>query len=264
MSQNTAVASIDFFNQPTGADIIALTSYRKGSLQDEESIDHHEFVARLVHELRTPLACISGVVSLLEDGLLGELNGNGNKVVAQTKQVCKRMSRLIDDMLDIEKIRAGKFSLACKSISLEGLLNTVVESLRPIAGKREIIVEANDLQFWADEERISQVLFNLLSNAIKNTNDGSTIKLRAQKVGGNMVKIKVIDKGCGIPADKINKIFDAFEQVQCAATKSKGGTGLGLAIAKSIITEHGGKIGANSRLGKGSTFWFTLPAEKHQ
>ena len=235
-----------------------LLSVRKVSAQEEFSRKHRDFIAQLVHELKTPLASLTGVMSMLEEGILGQLNLQGSKTTARIKQTCKRMAKLLDEMLDLERLQAGKFTLECKSVSLHSVLKSVVESARPLAENRRITFAVpRGLSCIADEDRLIQVALNLLSNAIKNSPDCSSITVRAEQLGSG-VRISVEDQGRGIPEAKISRIFEVFEQVDIRDSKN-GGTGLGLAICKAIVQEHGGQIGVCSQLGKGCRFWFTLP-----
>ena len=219
-----------------------------------------EFIAMVTHDIRTPLSSVAGILALLEEGVLGQLTDHGRGTIGRVKSTCNRLLRLINDLLDLEKIHAGKFALECKDTSIKHAIDQAAENLLPLADERKISlqVDSAELQCWADEDRLVQVLVNLISNSIKYSPDNSTIRICSEDADKN-IKVSVIDKGRGIPADKINKVFSQFEQVDISDAKKKGGTGLGLAICEAIVKEHGGDIGVTSTLGEGSRFWFTLP-----
>lgn len=221
-----------------------------------------EFIAMVTHDIRTPLASVHGILALLEEGILGQLTDQGRATTRRVKATCNRLLRLINDLLDLEKIHAGKFTLECKEASIKQAIDNSVENLIALADERKITfdVQASDFKCWADEDRIVQVVVNLLSNAIKYSPDDASIKVVTEDLGKS-IKVSVIDKGRGIPADKIHKVFSQFEQVDISDAKQKGGTGLGLSICQAIVNEHGGEIGVTSTFGAGSCFWFTLPKE---
>lgn len=228
----------------------------------EEELEQlkREFIAMVTHDIRTPLASVHGILALLEEGVLGQLTEQGRDTTRRVKSTCQRLLRLINDLLDLEKINAGKFTLELAEFSMKHAVDQAVENLLPLADERRIKFDLDlpDANCFADEDRLVQVLVNLLSNAIKYSPDDSTIYVRAEELKDEL-KLTVKDQGRGIPADKISKVFSQFEQVEIADAKQRGGTGLGLAICQAIISEHKGKIGVESQLGEGSTFWFTIP-----
>jgi PAS domain S-box-containing protein len=221
-----------------------------------------EFVAMVTHDIRTPLASVSGILALLERGLLGQLTEQGCVTTRNLKSTCNRLVRLLNDLLDLERIQSGKFMLEASQTSLKCAIAAAVEDLLPPAADRNITFEVpdSDITCWADQDRLVQVLVNLLSNAIKYSPDSSSITVLCEDLG-TTVKLSVVDKGRGIPADKISKIFNRFEQVEIADAKQKGGSGLGLAICQAIVQEHGGEIGVESTYGEGSCVWFTIPRQ---
>jgi signal transduction histidine kinase len=162
--------------------------------------------------------------------------------------------------LDVARIEAGKIALELSECDLDSIVSRSVSSVSPLAsGKNiEILIPTLATTFTGDEERLIQVLVNLLSNAVKYSEPGSTIAIEAELLSDSL-KLSVADTGCGIPEESRNRIFDRFEQVSTADRKEKGGAGLGLAICKMIVEAHKGKIGVESEVGKGSTFWFSLP-----
>ncbi len=228
--------------------------------QEELERMKSEFIAMLTHDLKTPLTSIHGILALLEEGVLGRLSEQGVEMTKRVRITCKRLLRLINDMLDLEKINAGKFSLECKDVDAAFVVGQSVETIQNLAAERKISIKTNStpVTCWGDDDRLIQVLVNLLSNAIKYSPENAVIEVLSEEQS-DAVKFSVFDHGRGIPADKVGRVFERFEQVEVADAKKKGGTGLGLAICQAIVTEHGGNIGANSQLGEGSCFWFTIP-----
>lgn len=223
-----------------------------------------EFIAMVTHDIRTPLGSVVGILTLLEEGIIGQLTAQGERTIGRVRATCNRLLRLINDMLDLEKIHAGKFSLELKDMSVQQAVEQAMENMLPLAEAKKLsfAVDVPELTCWADEDRIVQVLVNLISNAIKYSEENQTISLSAGETitdKQEFVKIIVQDQGRGIPADKISKVFSQFEQVEISDAKKKGGTGLGLAICQAIVHEHKGEIGLDSILSEGSSFWFTLP-----
>ena len=219
-----------------------------------------EFMAMVTHEVRTPISSVYGIVALLEAGALGELTEKGVELTRGVKATCKRVLRLVGDLLDIEKIQAGKFELAQKDVSLRYALETSFDNVKSLAMEKkiEILLPQTELCCWADEDRLVQVIVNLLGNAIKYSPENSKIEVTVEDLGG-LLKVLVRDEGRGIPDEKLGKIFGRYEQVDLADSKKMGGSGLGLAISKAIILEHKGDIGVESKFGEGSTFWFKIP-----
>ncbi len=219
-----------------------------------------EFVAMVTHDIRTPLASTRNVFDLLEAGLLGSLNEKGHAVAKRIRASCDQTLRLLNDLLDLEKMQAGKFSLEYKCFSIPSMLRRSVDLVQALAEQRNIKIELKsaDIECRADEDRLVQVVVNLLSNAIKYSPDDVPIKLSGEFVD-KAILISVSDLGRGIPEDKVDKIFSRYEQVEIDDSKTKGGVGLGLAICESIVREHKGEIGVKSNAGEGSCFWFKIP-----
>jgi signal transduction histidine kinase len=174
-----------------------------------------------------------------------------------------RLVRLVNDILDLERISSGKTELHWGMCSAEDLLRRAagVQQARAPRPNIRIFFAANGVIVWADPDRILQTLNNLLSNAIKFSPPGSEIHLTARYLDDGEAQIEVRDQGPGIPADKLEHIFDRFQQGDASDSRAMGGTGLGLAICRSIITQHGGRIWATSVEGEGTTFHFTLPTK---
>ncbi len=227
-----------------------------------------ELVSIVSHELRTPLLSVSSALELFEGGVMGPISDKGKHRLGIAQEETTRLIRLINDLLDIEKMEAGKFVLDFSEVKISELIEIAKASLAQLAEARQIKIETkifdDSASLNADLDRISQVLINLLSNAIKYSPDGGIIEIVAEALNSGKpgIKLKVIDHGRGIPEDLCRKIFDRFVQVDQSDATEKGGSGLGLAISKAIVEQHGGRIGVDSQPGAGSSFWFTLPASK--
>ncbi len=218
-----------------------------------------ELVAMVSHDLRTPLTSVQAALTLLEAGVYGELSDKARKEVTVAESNTTRLINLINDLLDIEKMEAGKLAMNCQNIPLAPVLEKSFEAVMAFADqhKVEMDVPGTDLQVYGDSDRLVQVLVNLLSNAIKFSPPNSTVTITVEATSG-WVTVKVIDHGRGIPAGFRKAIFERFQQVEPGDASEKKGTGLGLPICKAIIEGHGGLIGVESEEGKGSTFWFRL------
>jgi signal transduction histidine kinase len=220
-----------------------------------------EIVAMVSHDLRTPLCSISGVLTLLGEGVLGPLSDKAQRQVSLAEKSTNRLIKLINDLLDAEKLEAGKLQVVPRQLQLAPLIEQSVNSVETLARERAINLQINagDLPVFVDGDRFVQVLVNLLSNTIKFSPDGSTVKIDARLLDSD-VEIAVTDEGRGVPPEFVDKIFQRFEQVDQADEAERKGSGLGLPICKAIVELHGGKIGVTSAPGKGSKFWFTVPA----
>lgn len=222
-----------------------------------------QFLSILSHELRTPINAIMGFGSILVDGLVGELQPAQQNYVVRMLTGAERLLGLVNDLLDMSRIQAGKFSVSPEPMVLASVVAEVLTSLGPLATRRSQVLTsmmAPDLgEIEADVQRVSQVLTNLVGNAIKFTPEGGAVTVRAERREGG-IYCAVTDTGIGISATNQEKLFHAFSQVDMSNTRHVGGTGLGLSISKSLIEAHGGEVGVQSEPGRGSTFWFTLPA----
>jgi len=218
-----------------------------------------ELVAMVSHDLRTPLTSVRAALTLLSDGVYGELPASGQEQVEAAERSADRLIKLINNLLDIEKLDSTPLKL--ESCSLNQIVGAAIDSSQSFAQSKDLTITRNtgDITLAADGERLTQVLVNLLSNAIKFSPRNTTIALTASQ-SGNWVEVKVKDSGRGIPKGLEEKIFERFQQVEATDGNDQEGSGLGLAICKAIVQQHGGQIGVVSSPDKGSEFWFRLPA----
>jgi PAS domain S-box-containing protein len=219
-----------------------------------------EFISIVSHELRTPLTSIHGSLEMLTSGLLDNQPAKSKRLLEIAVDSTDRLMRLVNDILDIEQIESGNVQITKAIWVVSDLMQKAIDVVEPLADKAGITLIASDIssQVWVDADRLIQTFTNLLDNAIKFSPKGSTIWFSATKRTGQVL-FQVRDCGRGIPADKLEIIFERFQQVDVSDTRNGEGTGLGLAICRSIIQQHGGQIWVESVLGKGSTFSFILP-----
>jgi PAS domain S-box-containing protein len=220
-----------------------------------------EFVSVVSHELRTPLTSIRGSLGLMQGGVLGEMSDEAQEMLAIAISNADRLVRLINDILDAERLESGKAPIKMKQVELAQVMRQIQELLVPAAGEAGVALRVEPLaaSLYADPDRVIQTLVNLVGNAIKFSSEGTTVTVSGERLG-DRVRIAVRDQGPGIPADQRASIFDRFAQVESGATRSKGGSGLGLAIARGIVEQHGGRIWVESPPEGGSVFLFELPA----
>ena len=239
------------------------TIARDISLRKEADRRIGEFYSTVSHELRTPLTSIRASLGLLEGGVAGQIDEEALQLVEIARSESDRLIRLINDILDLRKIESGKLELKFKSVRLNDLINSVLESMRAMADEHKVKITTQcdaDQLIVLDRDRIVQVLANLISNAIKFSPRGETVIVSVEPINDKeCVRFSVTDKGSGIRADQMHRLFGKFQQLDSSDTRAKGGTGLGLAICKAILEQHGGSIGVESEPGHGSSFWFELP-----
>ncbi len=240
-----------------------------------------EFISIVSHELRTPLTPIKNALSILSSGRCGTLGENAVKFIDMAKRNVENLTSIINDILDINKIEAGKMDFNYKLMNIHSVIETVRNNFDCVAKEHEIIFnseEAADLpEIYADSQRLGQVLTNLVSNAIKFTPRGKSITIKSElkdakditansyfeqelkSLSGNYIVVSVEDEGIGIKGENMLKAFDKFTQIENSLSRKVGGTGLGLPIAKQLIKAHKGTIWCESEENKGSSFYFALP-----
>jgi PAS domain S-box-containing protein len=226
----------------------------------------NEFVSVVSHELRTPMTSIQGGLNLLVKGLVKLDSEKGKRIIQIASENAERLVRLVNDILDLERLQSGKINLVKQKVEAGELLSKAADLMQLMIQKAEInlSVSTQSMELLVDQDRIIQVLTNLLSNAIKFSPPGSTVWMTVEKIPAKDTEaasalFKVQDQGRGIPADKIEAIFERFHQVDASDSRKQGGTGLGLAICRSIVEQHNGQIWVESTLGLGSSFYVKLP-----
>ncbi|MFA5157318.1 MAG: ATP-binding protein [Candidatus Omnitrophota bacterium] len=226
----------------------------------------NDFVSLVSHELRTPLAAMKGAAENLLEGITGSLNQSQNECLLLIERNIDRLNRLISELLDISRIEAGRIQLNKQQLDIAALASDAIGFLQKIAEEKGIKLSSSFTaglpRIQADADRITQVITNLVGNALKFTLSGGSINVNIFREG-DFIQTDVIDTGSGIPTADLEKIFDKFYQVSRPGAKALvKGTGLGLSISKGIVEKHGGKIWAESELGKGSKLSFTLPIKE--
>jgi two-component system phosphate regulon sensor histidine kinase PhoR len=227
----------------------------------ELEIIRQDFVANVSHELRTPLTTIKGYAETLLEGALKE------EVAFQFVQVIKRhtdrLTKIVEDLLMLSKIESKEFQLKIEFISLPDFINDVIDFVKEAAEKKEISISQSKITssqaVGADRNYLEQIFINLLDNAIKYTHEKGRITISVTEMDPREIRFSIEDNGIGIPKEDIPRIFERFYRVDKGRSKELGGTGLGLSIVKHLVQAHGGKVWAESQLGRGSTFYFTLP-----
>jgi len=221
-----------------------------------------EFVSTVSHELRTPLTSIRGALGLLSSGLLGPVAEKGQRMLEIAVANTDRLVRLINDILDLERIESGKVELTRGLIDAQSVVNQAREGLQSIADQEgiRIVVEPHAGTLWGDSDRLIQTLTNLIGNAIKFSPANTTVTLSGT-AGETEFTFCVADEGRGIPEENLSSVFQRFNQVDASDSRTRGGSGLGLAICQSIVTAHGGRIWAEKNEPAGTRVQFTIPLE---
>jgi signal transduction histidine kinase len=226
-----------------------------------------EFLASMSHELRTPINALLGYTSLMRDRIYGELTPRQEEALQRMYSASQHLLELVNDVLDLAKIEAGKMPVNIESVALDMLIRELSLTIDPMVRRKnlefELDVSPELPVLETDRTKIKQILLNLLSNAVKFTHEGSIV-LRAMPVGGGGVSIEVRDSGIGIAPDDMGKIFEDFRQVDQSSTREYGGTGLGLSITKKLLNLLGGTISVDSEAGVGSTFFVWLPLRSRE
>ncbi len=245
--------------QPRGAVVVFRDITERRDVERMKS----EFLSVVSHELRTPLTAIRGTLGLLAGGAVGELSPRVEAMVTVASESSERLTRLINDLLDMERIGSGGSEMELTEADAGDLVRAAAQEMRGAGVERDITLEVGPCggRVLGDEDQIMQTLSNLLGNAIKFSDPGGVVVVSAHAADGHVV-FRVRDEGRGIPSSKLALIFEPFAQVDSSDAREKGGTGLGLAICRAIVERHGGRIWAESRAGAGTTMLFTLPASE--
>lgn len=224
------------------------------------------FVSIVSHELRTPMTSIKGYVENMLDGLTGALTEKQVHYLSRVKHNAERLTRMINDLLDLSRIEAGRVELNLGPVPVRDLTAEVVEAFQPIAQQKRLRLlaqhEGETAEIRADRDKLLQILTNLIQNAFKFTQDGGEIRVETRGVGEGYVEFCVADTGCGIPAHELSRVFERFYRGESVQAEQRG-AGLGLAITKSLVELHGGQIWVESTVGQGSRFHFTIPLDSH-
>jgi len=253
LSQVSYELRITEFKQIQAALVVA----KEDAERSNKFKDH--FLSTMSHELRTPLNAVLGFSDLLTDERYGQLNDRQRRYVNHIHAGGQHLLRLVNDILDLSKIQAGRLQLAIESVRVNTALSEVADALRPLAQKKsQVLIQhaSPDLGVRVDATRFKQMLMNLLGNAIKFTPEGGKIELAAHQLG-EVVRVEIRDSGPGIPLQEQQRIFESFHRLQQSDEMSEG-TGLGLAITRRLVELHGGHLGLESQPGSGSCFYFTL------
>jgi signal transduction histidine kinase/DNA-binding response OmpR family regulator len=221
----------------------------------------NEFTSVVSHELRTPLTSIRGSLGLMAGGALGAIPPQAQRMLDIAVTNTDRLIRLINDILDLERIESGEVAMCVGPVDAQALIGDAMRALEGMAAEAGVRLQADGsaITVSGDRDRLIQALTNLLGNAIKFSPSGTTVVAAVERTGEHAT-FRVEDEGRGIPADRLDAIFQAFEQVDASDSREHGGTGLGLAISSTIVDRHGGRIWVESEVGRGSTFSFTVPA----
>lgn len=240
-----------------------------------------EFISIVSHELRTPLTAIKNAMDIILSGKAGEMTENIEKFVSMGKRNAIRLSGIINDLLDISKIEAGKMDFKFELTHIEPVIEYVKNNLTEVAKEKELTIKytpsSESVEIYADSNRLEQVLTNLVSNAIKFTPNAGTIEISSKvvnarelqydhcfeedirKLQGNYLQVCVEDQGIGIERKDLNHVFDKFAQIENSLSRKVGGSGLGLPIARQLMESHNGAIWCDSEINKGSRFYFVIP-----
>jgi len=227
-----------------------------------------EFLANMSHELRTPLNAILNMSELLTDGIYGEINAGQLKAVGYIETGGRHLLALINDILDLSRIEAGKMKLEPENIIINNVCHACMQMIKQIALKKQVSVlftyDENVKTIFADERAVKQILVNLLNNAVKFTPSKGkvTLELQSDKIN-RVANFNVIDTGIGISEHDLDKLFKPFMQIDSSLSRHHEGTGLGLALVYRLVELHGGSVCIKSEVGKGSTFTVSLPWQEN-
>jgi two-component system phosphate regulon sensor histidine kinase PhoR len=220
-----------------------------------------DFVANVSHELRTPLTTIKGYAETLLEGALKE--DQAFQFVQVIKRHTDRLTKIVEDLLMLSRIETREFQLKLEVVSVRDFIDNIIDFVKEPADRKKILLSRDEipssLAVQADRNHLEQILINLLDNAIKYTPEGGRVTVSAVEKDSKDIKLSVEDNGIGIPKEELSRIFERFYRVDKGRSKEMGGTGLGLSIVKHLVQAHGGRVWVESQMGKGSTFYFTLP-----
>jgi NtrC-family two-component system sensor histidine kinase KinB len=221
-----------------------------------------EFIATVSHELRTPLTSINMAVDIMSQEVLGKINEHQRDMLTTAKDDCERLTKLVKELLDMSRLESGKYELKRERINLRSLVEEALKPLRLQFREKGIRLEteipADTPEVPGDQRQLSWVVANLVSNALRYTPTDGTVTIHSDLLDDS-IRVSVKDSGRGIPPDAVEVIFDKFVQIKQSTDATPGSVGLGLAIAKEVVEAHGGKIWVESSVGRGSTFFFTIP-----
>ncbi|MGD1908742.1 MAG: ATP-binding protein [Leptolyngbyaceae cyanobacterium] len=281
-SHSVSVTYIPHIEEEAGASQIKGFFALTMDISDRKAIERmkDEFIAVVSHELRTPLTSLHGSLKLIATGRLGHLSEEGQQMLDVADENTDRLVRLVNNVLDLQRIESGEVTMDAHDCDAADLVVQAAEAMQAIARQQGIQIQTqpDSIAIWADPDYIVQTLTNLIGNAIKFSTPGNVIDLTVQPYFESalpprpsnatfhhrhtlpaMALFCVQDQGQGIPSDKLNSIFERFQQVDSSDSRKKGGTGLGLTICRKIVEQHGGQIWAESQMGVGSCFYFTVP-----
>jgi signal transduction histidine kinase len=259
-----AEEALDQLNQTLERRIQDRTGTLQGAIEQLQELDRLKsaFVTIVSHELRTPLTSIKGFVENMLQGLTGPLNEKQQHYLSRIHLNAERLTRMLNELLDLSRIEAGKMQLLSAPLSLQDLFSDLIDGFQPLARQKSIDMDVTFTDVippvQADRDKLYEVVANLLDNAIKFTPSGGRVEISAEVQDARFVRIGILDTGCGIPEEHRPRIFQKFYRVN-SVTGSSNGAGLGLSIAKGLIELHGGTLDVESEPGKGSHFYFTLP-----
>jgi PAS domain S-box-containing protein len=228
---------------------------------DEANQAKSNFLAVMSHELRTPLNAIGGYVQLLEMGVHGEVNDAQREALGRIDRSQRHLLRLINDVLNLSRIEAGRVDYVVEPVMLSELVKAVTPMVEPQIAAKELTLDVDvprGMTVLADRDKAQQILLNLLTNAVKFTSPGGSIRVEAKRESPSQAIVRVIDTGTGIPDDMLEKVFEPFIQVDASRSRATEGTGLGLAISRDLARGMGGDLSATSVLGEGSSFQLSL------
>jgi PAS domain S-box-containing protein len=239
-----------------------ITERKEAERKIKEAMDlKSQFISTVSHELRTPLTIIKEDIALIMDGAAGRVKSKQREILEMAQRNIDRLARLINDVLDFQKLQSGRAKFNMQNNSINNVIETVYKTMANVVNKNgvelRLLLDNTLPRTTFDNDKITQVLTNLISNAMKFTEKGS-ITIATRRIE-NAIRVSVSDTGCGIKQEDLPKLFQQFQQLSSGGNRKTGGTGLGLVISKDIVEKHGGRVWVESEFGKGTTFHFLLP-----